>query len=267
MRKSIKTAAFAAALCLSLGSCQKTSGKYMRYEDADRYTAGEVETVDGTVKEVEIDWLGGTIEVEQSADGGLRAVEDETGLDEASRMQYLIEGGTLKIKYCRSGYCGDIAEGSKHLRLEIPQGLDVEIDATTAEINMGVVDLQELSVESRSGNFSAEKITCRDLDIETKSGKVYVGELVADEADVDTADGDIHVGISTPLQAEIESKSGNVTLKFNAEIGLRAKFCTRSGELITSLPYEKKNGCYEFAQGVGGGYVEVKSVSGNLRVE
>lgn len=266
MRKGIKIAVFT-AFCLCFASCQKTSGKYMRYEDAGRYTAGNVEVNDGLVTEVEIEWLGGEIEVEQSASGTLRASEEETGLDESSRMQYLIEDGTLKIKYCRSGYCGDIAEGSKHLRLELPQGLDVEIDATTAEINMGVVEMKELSVESVSGNFSAEKITCQSVNIETKGGGTYIGELVADKADIDSTTGNIRVGISTPLQAEIESRSGNITLQFNAEVGLRAKFCTNSGELITSLPYEKKNGCYEFSQGSGGGYVEVKSVSGNLRIE
>lgn len=265
--KKIISAIFCTATCLCCISCKKTSGKYMRYEDAERYVVGGVEIANGRVREVEIDWLGGEIQVEPSVNGALCISEEETGLNESSRMRYLIEDGTLKIRYCRSGYCGEIAEGSKHLRVELPQDVRIEIETTTAEINMGVLDAETLSVESDSGNVTAEKLTCRTIDVETKSGGAYIGELVADEAEIESVTGDIRVGVSAALRAKIESDRGDVALQINPEIGLRAKFHTRSGELITDLPYERKNGCYEFYQGAGSGFVSVKSVSGNLYIE
>lgn len=265
--KKIISAIACAAIYPCCVSCQKTSGKYMRYEDAKRYVVGGVEIADGCVTDVKIDWLGGEIQVERSVNGALCVGEEETGLNEASRMCCLIEDGTLKIRYCRSGYCGEIAEENKRLRVELPQNVRVEIEATTAEIDMGVIVVEALSVESDSGNVIAEKLTCQDLDIETKSGGVYIGELVADEAEIESVTGNIRMGVSAPLCAQIESDSGNVALRINHEIGLCAKFRTRSGELITNLPYERKNGCYAFFQDAGSGYVSVKSISGNLHIE
>ena len=251
-------------VCVGFTSCEKTSGKYMRYDNAERYTAGNAEILDGSVSAIEIEWLGGDIEIEQSADGVLRAAEDGDGLSEKARMQYLTEKGVLKIKYCRSGYCGEVSEGSKHLRLEIPRGIDLDIESTSAELTVGVAELNEISFESRSGNISAEKILCRDLDIQTQSGKILVGELSASEMELKSADGDIRVGLSAAMQGEIESKSGNVTLQLRG-VGLQANFCTASGELITALPYEKRGGGFVFGKGENA--LEIKTKSGNLHVE
>lgn len=266
MRKSMITVVLS-AFCFCLPACEKTSGKYMRYEDKNLYTAGNAEFSATLLTEVEIDWLGGDIEIEQSADNTLRATEDGDGLAENAKMHYLLDDGVLKIKYCRSGYCGDIAEGSKHLRLEIPRGIGVEIDATTAETTVGVVDVNEFSFESVSGNFSAEKIVCQSMDIETKSGQVNVGELTAAELDAESTDGDMRLGLVSSLQGEIETKSGNITLQLRQNVGLQAKFCTTSGELVTQLPYAKNDGCYTFSQGENGGFVSVKTRSGNLHIE
>lgn len=239
----------------------------MRYEDKELYTAGSAQFDGETVNEVEIDWLGGDIEIEQSADGSLYATEDGVGGDDGGKMHYRLDEGVLKIKYCRSGYCGDIAEGGKHLRLEIPQGINIDVDATTAEITVGVLEAGEFSVETSVGNFSAEKIVCESLEVDTKSGQINVGELSAAELDAESTDGDMRFGLISLLNGEIESKSGNVTLQLRQNAGLQTKFCTTSGELVTQLPYGKDNGCFLFSGGGNDGFVNVKTRSGNLHIE
>ena len=258
-----KKTAVLLAFGICFAACEKTSGKYMRYEDKALYASGGAQFGGELVKEVEIDWLGGDIEIEQSADNSLYASEDSDGVDEGAKMHYLLDEGVLKIKYCRSGYCGDIVEGSKHLRLEI----HVDIEATTAEITVGVLETGEFSIETSVGNFSAEKIVCESLEIDTKSGQINVGEFLGTELDAESVDGDMRFGLVTSLRGEIESKSGNVTLQLRQNVGLQTKFCTTSGELITQLSHEKENGCFVFFKGAGGGFVNVKTRSGNLHIE
>lgn len=261
------TAVIMIATCLLFPACEKTSGKYMRYDGKTLYSAGDTQFDGGLIREVEVEWLGGDIEIEQSADNVLYASEDGDGAAEAAKMHHLLQDGVLKIKYCRSGYCGEIAEGSKHLRLEIPRGIDLEIECTTAETTVGVIDVNEFDFESTSGNFSAEKISCQRLDIQTKKGQVNIGELAAAETDAESVSGDIRLGLISPTRGEIESRSGNVTIQLRQGVGLRVNYCTTSGELVTNLPYEKKDGCFLFSTGKNEGAVEIKTKSGNLHIE
>ncbi len=274
-------------LCLIGGtSACSDDGKYEKYADAERYAVGNVEFTVTQVQEVEIDWLGGSVEVEQSTDK-IRIVEEEGEQNQAERMHYYLDEGVLKIKYCQSGLRSRVATEKKHLLVALPKGVSLHIESKDAAVSIGNLETRELSVDGVLGNFTAERIVCTEADIDTVSGQVRIGELDAKEVSLDTDSGNVTISkLSTDFfEAEsksgslffglqkatrtkdaIESTDGEVTIALAEGLPANIRFQSPSGTVKTSLPYRKEGMNYLFGEGQGC-FLNVKTFNGNLIVQ
>ena len=275
------------AICLTTLSLTACESSYERYDDANLYSIGDFTYAASEVKEIEIDWAGGSIEIQQG-EGRFSAMESSRLRSDVQKMHHYLDGTTLKIEYCASGYKGDINEADKNLQLEIPKGVDLHIETKGAPVVIGVIEANSLSVESNSGDITGEKWTIvREVEIETSSGFVSIGELNAENLDFEsksgglsvekcnlrqidgeTKGGDIKLGLIGKCIGSLETTSGNVTLHLLEETGLGVRFKSFMGDLKTEKEYQKESR-YLFVGKNEENYwqIGVDTISGNLYVE
>ena len=102
-------------------------GKFSLLGDRD-YSVGNFSYAADGVKAVEIDWVNGSIELSQSSGDTLSVSESGTDLADNQKMRWKLDGGTLRINYCKSGATTEeIAPENKRLKVELPIGARVDI--------------------------------------------------------------------------------------------------------------------------------------------
>ncbi len=267
--------AVGAVFCLSFVGCKPSAERSFRYYDnAAAYVAGEFTCDSAAVKRVEIDWIGGNVEMEQSGSGKTAVFEEGDELSEEKRLHTYLNDGVLRVKYCRSGCLGKIDETQKNLQVEIPKGVDVEINGVSANVYLGMIEIGNLSIKTDTGSVEAESIRCQRAEIETESGYIGVGALTADGLELGSASGEIHLGIPTCQSTEIETKTGNVTVYLRGDVCALIDFETKRGVLQTERRYERKENGYLFVldekkEGAQTNPVKilVETENGNLRVQ
>ena len=223
---------------------------------------------------MEIDWIDGNIEIEQSALGKTSVFEDGEELSEEKRLHTYLNDGILRVKYCRSGCLGKIDETQKNLLVEIPKGADVKIRTVRANVYLGVLETGVLSVETDRGCVEVESIRAQRAEIETQSGYIGVGSLAADTLEVNGKTGEIHLGISACPLTQIQTEKGNVTLYLQGDVSALIAFESEKGVLQTERKYEEKEDGYLFVLNERKEEpqpsvvrVAVDTQSGNLRVQ
>lgn len=270
--KKMKRFFVATILCVGLMAlgggyaCTNDVSDMRRYSDGDRYCVGNFTYAASEITGVDIAWEGGSIEIEQCAAAELSVSEETPDEKAENRLHYFMDGTELKIRYCASGLKGKIDAFNKTLHVEIPMGVDLEIENLDADVSLGVLDLSEFSLSTKSGNVSAEKIVCKKGEIETKTGSVTIGDFVADEFDAESQKGDLRLGFSKPTRGEIENADGDTHLSLYSSVGAKVYFLTRSGEFSSKKDYEKEGKNYLIA-GQDFCLFEVETGSGSLTIE
>ncbi len=275
-----------AAISAAFSGCSNSEG-YENYENASLYTVGDVSVDAAQIRKVEIDWLGGSIEVEQSSTADVRATEEEYGEREEERMRYYLDDGILRIRYCAPAWRGVTRAQHKNLRVSVPNGVSLEIDCTNALVTVGILEVPRFSLENEKGNFTAERISCDRAEVEMNGGRGAVGELIASNASLETGSGDLTVerlsadfleaetnsgafsfGVQNAMQGEIDSRSGNVSLTLAENMGANVRFETAKGKLYTEKAHESKAKSYHFPATEGGALcsVDVETISGDLYI-
>lgn len=260
------------AVTFGLTACDNENGVgYKRYENAASYAVGNVDLDGSACTKVEIDWLGGSIEIEESADG-LRVIEDGANsrlihMDE--RMHYYLDGSVLKIKYCVAGYRGKIDETGKNLRVELPKGVSIEVDCTSANTVVGVIETPAFFFESDTGNLNAERIRCSRAELETVGGELNIGDIAADELSAESVRGNMQFGFSESVRAELENERGDIRLCLR---GVGAQLVLENGaSVVTDRAYTQNGRVYEFAQTLDGEaklcMIEAETGSGKIYVK
>lgn len=292
-------------LCIGLFGCviiNNGASSFNQYADADKYSVGGFSYVAGEVTRVEVNWLAGSIHLQQSQRDTLQ-VEETGELTEEQQLHWLLKNGVLKIQYCVSGYMGTFPTKGKELTVEIPQGIDLSVDTVSGDIFIGDGSFGELKMDSTSGKIvfgtvsanvcrldsvsgtmDGDKLLCKKrLKADTTSGDVCIDRLETPEADVETTSGSIDIGlwgqeveigttsgdIKLVLEkgesVEVESTSGGVTLKLGEKLGGAAlDFDSTSGSLHAD-GYYMEQGCHIF--GDGSCKIQVKTTSGSLVVK
>lgn len=252
-------------------ACKASAESEFRfYENGAAYTSGEFFCDGEQVKRIEIDWIGGNVEIEQNPSDKVCIFEDENDLPEDKRLHTYLNEGVLRVKYCRSGCRGKIDETQKNLQVDIPKGVDVEINGVRANVYLGMVEAGELCIDTDTGCVEVESVVCEHAEIETDSGYIGVGALTAERAELDTISGDVHIVLPVCKNAEIETDSGDVTVYLQGDVNAFIAFFSKTGTLVTRREYETKPNGYFFAFGGGQAApyaLSVKTVSGDLRVE
>ncbi len=273
-------------IAVLFSSCNVSFGDYIIYADAEKYSVGNASFDPEQIKKVEVNWVAGKIEILKSENGTFSASENSDNLDSEERMHYYLNGGTLIIQYCESGYNSQwLSSSKKELTLTIPEGMDLDIDNISAGIAFSSdITLEDVDISNISGNIDIKKLTADSFDFENVSGELFANEIRADrvdgetvsgnieidalyayEFDAETVSGDVALGVCDKTEISVDSVSGSVSLIISKNMGLNVEFSSISGDIRTDLTYIGENDIYRF--GTDGARASIETVSGNLYVK
>lgn len=291
-----KLLCFLAALgALLLAGCGKGRGESFLYDGPEHYTPGGA-SLTQPVKRLEIDWLAGSVRLENG--GGDELTFEETAnrpLSEELSLHWWLEGETLHLKFCASGRW-TLGGLQKDLTVTLPQGLTLEeVEITTVSAGISAPELSARSIDwsTTSGDMTAQFFDTAELHLDTVSGvtnvtsdtdvrKVKIGSTsgdislalgVVEELDVSTVSGRVQAEALQCGSADLESTSGDITLQLRDLAG-PCDIDTVSGRVKLSLPegaafdldFDTVSGKLdsELTGTPGGVPIEVDTTSGNL---
>ena len=236
--------AIAAAASLLSGCSIKAA---VNYKNAGKYKAGNFEYNASDVSSVDINWISGSIVVKQSDSSALSVKEEDTGLKDKQKLHWYLDGDKLIIQYCKSGYHGSFFSVKKNLTVEVPAGINLDIDSVSSDVTV--------TNGKKFGKVNLDTVS-GDADLEIKE----CGSL-----DADTVSGDVRLDIEKCDKISVNSVSGDVTFRSLPSDGAEISFSKVSGSLKTDKNYEMNGKKYVF----GGGKcsVSIDTVSGDLTVE
>lgn len=241
--------------------------KYDSYKKAGHYQVGSFDYRVGGIENIDIDWIAGEVILNETKSSSLKVRENSESLPNSEQVHYLIDGNTLMIKYCESGYSGNIDPKYKNLTVEIPAGISITINSVSADVEAEKLTQNEIKAKNVSGRIEIGSLKAFDADIESVSGNINIesssaentlkfysvsGEISAaninsPDIDIESVSGDITAEMTYSAKVRITTVSASVDLTIPKSNGAEINFTTTSGKLSTKLDNTKKNNVYTFA--------------------
>ena len=278
------------------------STTYTTYKDANKYSIGSFSYNASGVDKVCIDYVSGDVTLVQSANRTLNVTENDSRLSDDQKVHWYLDGKTLYIRFCKSGYSGKFPNDSKKINIEIPFDIELEVGITSGDVTFTTdVEARNVSLGATSGDFKVKAIRTGDFQMGCTSGNVSMDALYATKASFGSTSGNTSVDLihaetikfgatsgNTVLGNIYASDvngagtSGNITLSFeyceNLTIG-----CTSGNIRIEKIPsngatikYEKTSGTLKadsymvkdnrMVFGAGGCKMEIVTTSGDLTI-
>ncbi len=243
------------------------------YSDPDSYEIGGG-TVAETVRDIEIHWVAGDIEILPAEEGvtEITVKEDYDGADPDYRLRYRVFDGELTIQYCQSAWRINANNvPAKKLTVLVPQAMldtlgEVEIDTVDSAITFrGRAD--ELAIEGVEGKVTASGYIGK-LNIDGMDAQVdFTGTL--GEGDFDGVDITAVLRLDSVRELDIDGVSQDVTVYFAegvtgfavARDGLSTSVTTSGFDGVT-----KRNG-YDFHWGDGSARIDLDGIDVKLKIE
>lgn len=246
-------------------------------EGAAGYVSETFSVEPARVREIEVDWLGGSVMVVLTDDDSLSFAEMAyQDVPEEQRLSYALDGDTLRIHFFGDAYRGSY-DGEKYLDVGLPRELvsaghfeEIKVETTDAYTIVGADVSGRIKLSTVGGDARVMGATCPTVDIETVNGSVGVVDDTWGKVELSTVSGAIELA-GEAENAEIETASGKVdiagalgALDFESVSGdlilateraLRLDAETESGSIYLTLPaqdgftldYETKSGAFRSA--------------------
>ena len=235
--------------------------------DAAGYVSETFSVEPARVREIEVDWLGGSVMVVLTDDDSLSFAEMAyQDVPEEQRLSYALDGDTLKIDFCRSGHLLS-SSPEKQLVLSIPRSLTLEkfeADTTAAAVNVTGLHTQTVDISTVSGSvdLAAEAY---EIDISTTGGCAAVD---ADfyQLDFSAVSGSLTLTMQRAAEVEAETTSGGVTIHLPpSSYGFALDFETVSG--TPEIAFDANGGDGHWTYGDKASTLTVDTASGNLSLD
>lgn len=235
--------------------------------DAAGYVSETFFVEPARVREIEVDWLGGSVMVVLTDDNSLSFAEMAyQDMPEEQRLSYALDGDTLKIDFCRSGHLLS-SSPEKQLVLSIPRSLTLEkfeADTTAAAVNVTGLHTQTVDISTVSGgvDLAAEAY---EIDISTTGGCAAVD---ADfyQLDFSAVSGSLTLTMQRAAEVDAETVSGGVTIHLPpSSYGFALDFETVSG--TPEIAFDANGGDGHWTYGDKASTLTVDTASGNLSLD
>ncbi len=165
--------------------------------------------------------------------------------------QFVVEGSaqhlTVQVRYPRRS--SDRNTEPTDLILDVPRGVDLEIDGVSADISVMGTAGSSLDIESVSGDVTVGAAP-REASIESVSGDVRA-VLHSRKVDVESVSGDISVRGRLTGEIDVETVSGDVWIDSERQTVRRVSFASVSGDADIRVAL------------ADGGSIKTESVSGD----
>lgn len=236
-------------------------------EGAAGYVSETFSVEPARVREIEVDWLGGSVLVVLTDDDSLSFAEMAyQDVPEEQRLSYALDGDTLKIDFCRSGHLLS-SSPEKQLVLSIPRSLTLEkfeADTTAAAVNVTGLHTQTVDISTVSGgvDLAAEAY---EIDISTTGGCAAVD---ADfyQLDFSAVSGSLTLTMQRAAEVDAETVSGGVTIHLPPSgYGFALDFETVSG--TPEIAFDANGGDGHWTYGDKASTLTVDTASGNLSLD
>ena len=236
-------------------------------EGAAGYVSETFSVEPARVREIEVDWLGGSVMVVLTDDDSLSFAEMAyQDVPEEQRLSYALDGDTLKIDFCRSGHLLS-SSPEKQLVLSIPRGLTLEkfeADTTAAAVNVTGLHTQTVDISTVSGgvDLAAEAY---EIDISTTGGCAAVD---ADfyQLDFSAVSGSLTLTMQRAAEVDAETVSGGVTIHLPpSSYGFALDFETVSG--TPEIAFDANGGDGHWTYGDKASTLNIDTASGNLSLD
>lgn len=236
-------------------------------EGAAGYVSETFSVEPARFREIEVDWLGGSVMVVLTDDDSLSFAEMAyQDVPEEQRLSYALDGDTLKIDFCRSGHLLS-SSPEKQLVLSIPRGLTLEkfeADTTAAAVNVTGLHTQTVDISTVSGgvDLAAEAY---EIDISTTGGCAAVD---ADfyQLDFSAVSGSLTLTMQRAAEVDAETVSGGVTIHLPpSSYSFALDFETVSG--TPEIAFDANGGDGHWTYGDKASTLNIDTVSGNLSLD
>ena len=218
------------------------------YEDDWQYFAGAT-TLDATqVREIEINWLDGSVTVETHTGEGIVLEETGAGAEEEDQLHWRLEEGELTIQYRASRFL-TMSGDDKQLRVLVPEGLalnEISIETVSAAVDVTDVQAQELSLDTVSGD-SVLAGGVEQVSVETTTGHcVLQGSAALRQVEGSSLTGGFTVamGEATGVTAYLESLLGDLDSELTGATGNQDRLTWGDGQ--TRMMFETITGDVTF---------------------
>ena len=183
------------------------------YPDANKYSIGNFSYRAGDVNKVCIDYVSGDVTVVQSRNNTLIVEENEKGLSDDQKMHWYLDGHTLRIQFCKSGYSGSFPYNSKKLSVEIPYGIDLEIGVTSGDVSFATdLEVKNAYFGATSGDYHVKSARAGKFEFGATSGSISIEALYADSAEFGSTSGNTNVSLIQSKSIQFGSTSGNTSM-------------------------------------------------------
>lgn len=218
-------------------------------DTAQGYTLGGADLAANAIREIEVDWVSGAVDIAVYDGDTISFSEASAGaLTEKQRLRYRVEEDELRIVCCEKSV---VNLPHKTLTLRIPAALaleSVEVDLVSAELTVADVQAGEIDAKTVSGHTTLRGVSCRELEVKSVSGLVTLESC------------------AVASEISIETVSGEAVIQLPPETtGFSLAFHTVSGKLECAR--EVRVADSRLLNGDGGLEIKVDSVSGNLAID
>lgn len=288
---AVLTAALVLGIVFGSTSINLFSINFKLYDETGYSTlTSSTETLNGSFENITIDWVSGQIDIAKSEGTNISLSEyydDGSAVEYDDSLRYKADGNELTIRCKKSQwYIGFGKHKSKKLTLLLPEKEynKLNIDTTSADLNISEAKTNKLSVNSVSGEQTYKNVTANSIDIDNVSGNLaftgcttdnldcdgvsgrlsYIGSI-SGSIDVDTVSGDSNIETDvTPNEIESDSTSAKFTLRLPADASFTAAADSVSGSFICDFATVKKGGKYICGGGISS--YNFDSTSGDVEI-
>lgn len=216
-----------------------------------------------TVRELEIDWLGGSVVIQA---GDVESIEISESGSSSHTMKTQVRDGSLSIDFSANDRLAGVLSGTdKDLTVTLPRTFvpeKIEVEATSATVTLVDLTARKVEVDATSGTCLMKNCTVDTLEWDSTSGDLnFSGGL--NTLECDSASGNVYATVETvPTSVEIESTSGNLDLTLPKNTGFTLRMDTVSGNVTSDFVTTQYNG--RSVSGDGSCRIQAETVSGDV---
>lgn len=248
-----------------------TGDGYLSVHFSDNnYVTGQGSVNAQQVKNIDVEWVSGSITVQPGDTDEITFVESARSED-AKPMVWEQKGDTLLIQFCEPSFNIGINIGttintpSKDLVITVPKEWvcdDLTIESVSANIDVSELVCDSIDLTNVSGECAFINCNVDELSLETVSGGIdYRGGLNSLECNSVSADCEIYA-MSHPNSIEMEGVSCDLILYLPESCGFTVETDTASGDFESDFATTTEKGRYVY--GDGKCKINAESVSGDI---
>ena len=223
------------------------------------------------IKNIEIEWVSGSITVRPRETVNGIYVAEHMGRDVSKAMVCKQSGQTLKIQFTDESFkfpsLGINVDYSKDLVIDVPANWvcnSLEINTASAAVEIENLTMEEFDFDGASGDCYLNNCNVEEIDMDTASGNIeFTGKL--DVLNIDAASADCSITTyKTPRAIEMNTASGDLELVLPPDAGFHLELDTLSGNLDSDFEFGTVGATY--IHGDGTCKIKVNAMSGDVSI-